>query len=354
VLIDRRTFLVSAVAAAACRRASDGLVDHAIRFLRSQQAEDGGFHSATYGLLRSGQSLTPLVVGALLSSPGGLRANSPWIDRGLDFIRKNTNVDGALGRVDATAEDYPNYATSLAVLAIVKARKTGWKQQIAPMIAQLRTQQFHEATGWNEKHPAYGGWGMGGGLRRPPDAGHVDLSMTRSVLEAFEAAGVSAADPAMARAQVYLKRSQNPDGGFHFSTVNLETNKAGEADGHPLSYGTATADGLLALRAAGIPDSDARSSRAREWLKRNHQSDRAPGFTGARESWATALRFYYAYVISQAVPELPIDLPAPAEDGSFSNTNNMVKEDDPIIATSFAVSALSRGLKLPTTAGVSE
>jgi hypothetical protein len=35
---------------------------------------------------------------------------------------------------------------------------------------------------------------MGGGRRTPPDTGHVDLSMTRYVLEALRDAGVPASD----------------------------------------------------------------------------------------------------------------------------------------------------------------
>jgi Squalene-hopene cyclase C-terminal domain len=183
---------------------------------------------------------------------------------------------------------------------------------------------------------------MGGPIHRPPDTGHVDLSMTRYVLEALRAAGVPPSDPAITKALVYLERSQNEDGGFFFSTVNPEINKAGEASGGYLSYGTATADGLLALRAAGIADSDARAVKAINWLKSHHKPDRAPGFDGtARESWGSGLRFYYASVISKAALGLTVNLPPQGPDGSFRNENKMVKEDDPLIATTFAVHTLN-------------
>jgi hypothetical protein len=302
-----------------------------VEYLATMQSEDGGFRSTTYGVLRSGQSLTPLVLGALMTVPEAIRPTRT-IERGLDFIQRNT---------DASSEDYPNYAAALAVSAIAGAKPTAWQERIAPIIAQLRAQQFTDANGWRKEDAPYGAWGMGGPVHRPPDAGHVDLSMTRCVLQAMQAASVPSSDPAMKRAAVYLKRSQSADGGFYFSTVNLETNKAGETDGRGLSYGTATADGLLALRAAGIPDSDTRNSQAIEWLKEHHRPDRAPGFEAARESWGSGLRFYYAYVISLAMPELPVDLPTQGEDGSFSNSNKLVKEDDPLIATSFAIHALS-------------
>jgi len=337
--INRRAFLLTAFAAACSRREDNEPLRRAAQYLWSQQAADGGFHSTTYGLLRSGQSLTPLALNILWHVPAAVYSPTAGaVDRAFDFIRKNTNADGALGRMDDSAADYPNYATSLAVASMVKAKREGWER----MIAQLRQQQFSEENGWKREDAAYGGWGMGGPIHRPPDAGHVDLSMTRCVLEALQASGVPASDPAMTRALVYLERSQNPDGGFCFSLVNPEINKAGEADGRFVSYGTATADGILALRAAGVSDSDDRISKAIRWLKDHHQKDRAPGFTGARESWGAGLRFYYAYVISRAVPNLPVELPLQNDDGSFTNTNKMVKEDDPLIATAFAVSVLAK------------
>ena len=340
--ISRRTFLLSAAAAACSRMEKGSPLQRAAQYLWTQQAEDGGFHSTTYGLLRSGQSLTPFVLGALLAVPEAASTARPAaVDRALEFIKKNTTADGALGLMDPTVADYPNYAIALAVTAIVKSGRTGWERVIAAMAAHLRAQQFGEDNGWKREDAPYGAWGMGGPIHRPPEAGHVDLSMTRYVLEALRAAGVPASDPAIARALVYLQRSQNSDGGFYFSTVNPEINKAGEANGHFASYGTATADGLLAFRAAGVSDQDVRSAKAIQWLKDHHPPDRAPGFEGtAREAWGSGLRFYYAYAISRAMPGLPVTLPPQDANGSFRNPNKMVKEDDPLIATAFAVHVL--------------
>jgi hypothetical protein len=352
---DRRAFLLKALAVAgtmggavvtgcSSRRASASL-RKAAHYLWAQQSEDGGFHSATYGLLRSGQSLTPFVLVALLDVPEGASLNPrAAVERALAFIKAHTNSDGALGLMDDSAADYPNYATALAVSALIKARSPGYERAIEPMVAQLRAQQFSEASGWVPQDAPYGGWGMGGAIRRPPEAGHVDLSMTRYVLEALRLSGVPASDPVMIRARVYLERSQNPDGGFHFSAVNPEINKAGQSsDGRFASYGTATADGVLAWRAVGVPDTDPRIARAIGWLERHHQPDRAPGFNqGMEQSWEPGLRFYYAHVISRALPRLPVALPPQADDGSFRNSNNLVKEDDPLIATAFALYAMAR------------
>src|SRR5262245_28428746 len=143
------------------------------------------------------------------------------------------------------------------------------------------------------------------------------MSMTRYVIEALRLSGVPASDAAMTKALAYLERSQNPDGGFYFSTVNLEINKAGQSgDGGFASYGTATADGVLALRAAGVLDGDPRVAKAFKWLSDHHRPDRAPGFDkGTDRPWESGLRFYYAHVISRVLPHLPIELPPQAGDG---------------------------------------
>jgi len=327
------------------RRASTPLGD-AARYLWSQQAEDGGFHSTTYGLLRSGQSLTPFVLVALLRVPES--ESSPprgAVERALDFIKANTNADGALGLMDDSAADYPNYATALAVSAMVKTKRSGYEKVIEPMVTQLRSQQFSEANGWTPEQAPYGGWGMGGPIHHPPETGHVDLSMTRHVLEALQLSGIAPSDPAITRALVFLQRSQNSDGGFYFSPVNPEINKAGQSGGRFASYGTTTADGVLALRAAGVSEEYPRILKAIEWLKQHHRPDLAPGFDeGSQKQWESGLRFYYAHAISRVLPDLPVELPAQSADGSFRNSVSLVKEDDPLIATTFALYVLARSL----------
>lgn len=334
----RRSFLFAALGAVACSRRT--ALSKAANYLWNQQAEDGGWHSHTYGLLRSGQSLTPFVLDALLNIPESVSSRPAHaIDLAIAFIKRNTNAEGALGLADSTAPDYPNYATGLAVRVIARARRPGWERDVTLRIACLRAQQFTEENGWRREDPPYGVWGMGGERRRPPEPGHVDLAMTRYVLEGLAAAGARPPDPALDRALVYLERCQNPDGGFFFSTVNPDTNKAGEESGRYRSYGTTTADGILALRAAAV--SDDRLKRAEKWLTDHHRPDGAPGFDLAPyQTWTTGLRFYYAAAAAQAIRGLPILLPPQRADGSWANANNLVKEDDPLIATAFAVRAL--------------
>jgi hypothetical protein len=329
-------------------------------FLWDQQDRDGGWHSRTYGLLKSGQSLTPFVLDALLQvPPSAYRLPADKLERAIRFIRQNTNKDGALGMMDPSLPDYPNYATALAVSALARAKRSAWQRDVAPVVAYLRSQQFTEASGWRPIDPPYGAWGMGGIDHPPPNPGHVDLSMTRYVIEALRASGIAADDPIFQRARIFVERCQNydpqnskdADGGFFFSTTESETNKAGHDGQRFRSYGTTTADGILALLALGTPLQDPRVRAAHRWLISHHSDMAVPGFIGqAYQRWPQGLAFYYSAVSTRAFEVLGARMdPAVAEalkrtqrsNGSWSNPENLVKEDDPLIATGFAIIALA-------------
>ncbi len=262
--------LLVLVLSAGCSRKPESALAAGADYLWSRQSRDGGWPSHTYGLLRSGQSLTPFVLEPLLQVPNGVyRLPADKVENAIRFIRDNTTSDGALGMKDPSLPDYPNYATALAVSALCRAKRAGWQRDIQPMVAYLRRMQFSEQNGWKPDDPPYGAWGMGGMIHPPPNPGHVDLSMTRYVVEALHAAGVPPGDPAFARVRIFLERCQNydpqnpkdSDGGLFFSTTEVDTNKAGKEGGHFRSYGTATADGILAFLAIGRPTGDARGPR---------------------------------------------------------------------------------------------
>src|SRR5205085_4319986 len=197
-----------------------------------------------------------------------------------------------------------------AVSALCRARRGDWHTQIQPMVSYLRQQQFTEQNGWRRPDPAYGAWGMGGERRTPPGTGHVDLSMTRYVIDALRAAGVPERDPLFACARVFVERCQNfdpqhpdaADGGFFFSTTESDTNKAGHDGQRFRSYGTTTADGILALLATGHRPDDPRVSAARQWLRDHHRDMDVPGFAGeAYQRWPRGLAFYYSSASAQVL-----------------------------------------------------
>jgi hypothetical protein len=140
------------------------------------------------------------------------------------------------------------------------------------------------------------------------------------------------------------------DGGFFFSTTEADTNKAGQEGDRFRSYGTTTADGILALLATGHPAADPRVIAARQWLTGHHRDMAVPGFAGeAYQRWPKGLAFYYSSASAQAFRALGYDAGhavadglrrTQRRDGSWVNPENLVKEDDPLIATPFAVRAL--------------
>jgi hypothetical protein len=325
----------------------------AAEYLWRQQAEDGGWHSHTYGLLRTGQSLTPFVLEALLQVPENIYpAPRAKVERAIAFIRSNTQSDGSVGMSDPSIADYPNYSTALSVSALCRAQRPGWEAEVHRMVEYLRKQQFTEQNGWGKDDPAYGAWGMGGNRRTPPNTGHVDLSMTRYVIEALRAAGVPTSDPVFACARIFVERCQNlEDGGFFFTTTEFDTNKAGHDGERFRSYGTTTADGILALLATGLPPGHQRVLAGQRWLTGHHRDMDVPGFLGeAYQRWPRGLAFYYAAASAQAFRALKATSGRSVigelertqrADGSWTNPENLVKEDDPFIATAFAIRALA-------------
>src|SRR6266436_1027117 len=107
------------LAQAGCVRTERPPLARAAEYLWSQQAADGSWHSHTYGLLRSGQSMTPFVLEALLEIPeSAYPTPAARLDRAIGFIERNAQPGGALGMMDPTIPDYPNYATALAVIVL--------------------------------------------------------------------------------------------------------------------------------------------------------------------------------------------------------------------------------------------
>ena len=337
--MTRRHWILATAGVALGRdSAPESAIYQGLVWLLSRQSADGGWHSRTYGLLRSGQSLTALIFDtlAMLGDHAGPRGEAA-LEKAAGFIRRHLNAEGALGLAD-DVPDYPTYATALALRGAVRRNSTLF--DTSRMISWLESRQFAEHAGWTRAGSAYGGWGIGAGILAAPHPGHIDLSMTRFALEALAAAGRPASDPAFERSRVFLSRCQHPDGGFFFSPVVTDANKAGEDGGSYRPYGSATADGILALRASGGDP-----EKAQAWLRRHDSPVLPAGFDApARQRYARGLRFYYAEAASQI--ERSVDWRGPLmreqrPDGSWCNPEPLVKEDDPLIATALAIRALA-------------
>ena len=352
----------------------DRILYRACEFLWDMQSDDGGWHSDTHGLMRGGEATTAFVLHALLNAGDVCVADIGSRKKGLDFIRTRINADGVLGLSDPDIVDYPNYATAYALKILTKHGDESDRELIWRIRDYLVSQQFDEDRNVAFSHPAYGGWGFGETALPEGGVGHVDLSHTRRVLEAIRFAHHAnedtynkassflrllqkdSADERVGRAGV---RTHEFDGGFYASAAVPVVNKStplGEVGGTYVfsSYATATADGALALLAAGAARHDERVKSARRWLSLFPKFDYPAGIPhDAPGEWGRVMFFYHIMVRAEAyralqepghwredIAELLRDRQLP--DGHFRNPYGAPnKEDDPLIATAMAVVALS-------------
>lgn len=345
-------------------REASAALERGVGWLAGAQSTGGLYQSQTYGYLKGGQSLTPFVLNALLDARDeGVAVPPDTIGRALVGVLGLIDERGRIG-FGGVAADYPVYATSLALSCLGRLRPEGWSTAAAPLVSWLRSQQFTGIRGWRA-HTALGGFPMGWRTPpKPPHAGHVDLSMTRRALEGLRSVGVEAGDPTFRLAFRFVMRSRGADGGFVYSPVDPQLNKGRRHGEGFLSYGSATCDGLLALRAVSPgdiaePPPEQRPETARRALAAlhaMHRTDVNPGLSGGpMESFGTAMRGYYRATSSrvfhtfggpegwqQAMVEAVCS--EQREDGRWQNESNLQKEDDPMVATALAVRALSQSL----------
>jgi hypothetical protein len=362
----------------------DRALGAAMRSLVAAQSPDGAWRSSTYGVFKDGLSLTPTVLKAVAFGPdvdGSVVARRRAVAYLIAHVKADGSIDG--GRFGMT---YPVYTTAATVIALTfldvpdsRAARDAW-------LIELRRRQLNEDLGWNPGDPAYGGWGYSiEPPRRDETIGapgqHIDadLSSTLFATGALRIAGVAAEDTAIRKALTFVKRCQNlaaddrsddprfDDGGFFFTTTDPVRNKAGVAgtDQHGRtryhSYGSATADGLRALLRCGLGTDHPRVVAAQRWLETHFSASFHPGtFEPAREIDRDATYFYYAWSVAHAfravgITEIECEgrkvawadalagelIRRQRGDGTWSNRFTASKEDDPLVATPFAVGALA-------------
>jgi hypothetical protein len=349
----------------------DETLGRGIRFLASRQDADGLWRSEVYGSFKDPSALTPLVSSALEAA----RPTTSADHRAVSFLAGMVRSDGSID-IETNALPYPLYTASLTVNLLSAPHWTAHAKARAAWAADMARRQLEENLGWQPSDPEYGGWGYAKELPRKPAAGlrvlpgtESNLSATTFALEALRQAG--ARNEVFRKARAFIDRCQNfsnedllqassfNHGGFFFIANDSVRNKAGiagkDANGRDryASYGSATADGIRALRACGVTEEDPRLQAARRWLERSFRADIHPGgYTADREVNRQALYYYYAYSVSRALRSEGDDvarrnrlaealLERQGADGSWVNSAVAVREDDPLVATSFALLALA-------------
>ncbi len=357
-----------------------------VAFLRKHQSEDGAWRSDVYAAFKDGTALTPLTTAALLEATDTSLAASvnplscsitfaPFAE--LEPLLKASSWLARRARPDGTIDEgpdglpYPTYTAALSVLVLSRSENASSAAARDAWLKYLLARQLTRQNGWKPGDKQYGGWGYYPGIPKKPAPGQAvpaqqllesNLSATVFALEALKAAGFE--DPkVLGAARRFVESCRNADGGFHFISDDPVRNKAGAADPGPdgsprfRSYGSATADGVRALLLCGAKPTDEPVAAGRAWLEQHFAADRHPGdYVPTYERNRNAVYFYYARSVAKTFRALGVteargrpwaeDLTAALlarqkPDGSWENPLDPQRENDPIVATAYAVSALA-------------
>ncbi len=352
------------------RAKPDASLRSSVAYLVKQQSPDGAWRSDLYATFKDGAALTPLVIVALQEV--GDSNSSAAIRKGCEYLAKLIKPDGTTEGGEG-ALDYPTYTAALAVQALSHP-----------------DQKDLLKLGWKPEDKQYGGWGYCRLIPKKPEPNTVappliesNLSATVFALEALKAAGVKDKD-VFEKAMVFVKRCQNymgpgeesalgkqktrplvetiTDGGFHFIYDDPVRNKAGAVEEPKLksfhfhSYGSATADGLRCLL-IDTQKQDFQILGATQWLEKNFRPDTHPGkYIPAHEPNREAVYYYYAASVSKALRAAKVKdaggrpwaeslaaelVKRQKPDGSWANPVELVRENEPLVATANAVIALA-------------
>jgi hypothetical protein len=340
----------------------------ALGYFARRQSADGAWRSERYAAFRDGDALTPVVLCAAQTAPAASGIDAV-MGRGLRWLERLTDKQAWRGEPWEELR-YPLFTASYAAQVFVRAGDDRRAAMWAGVIERFGISAEH---GWPADDPACGAWGDAPAppsYSRPvPDMLAPNISATALAVQALGAAGrqasVQAARPFMERCQNFgsSPASEFDDGGFFFAIDDPIRNKAGVA-GHDeagreryRSYGSATCDGLLALRACGLRDDHPRMRAGLEWLRRQSEGLAHSGaWPTRREQARESLVFYYAQALATILATLD-PMPLWAEDcrrelraaltarqsreGSWQGAAPDSCEDEPLLATAFALRALA-------------
>jgi hypothetical protein len=339
----------------------------------AQSKTTGAWHSETYGGLKSGSGTTTLVLYTWSQASEKQRDQITLnMQTALNFLKAGFAKRKTVAAPDGTM-DFPTYGAAYLIIATkqlialsgnhIKKLDTRALPRSSELLNYLIHSQITEKRGFKLDSPDYGGWDFLG----PDDARGIttgsNVSLMAIILEALQQDDLKDIKTARQLAREWLLRNQQltRDGGFTFTPqADSLNNKAQWHDverQHPLSYGSATCDGLRALIAAGEPINAAPCQNAIAWLNREAIIEQVPGFllTAEQAMWAEGLRYYYWQSLARVWHLLAADkreslqitlaetlLTAQNAAGYWQNRSARMREDDPLLATCFALLAINR------------
>lgn len=323
-----------------------------VEFLRTTQADDGSWTSAT------APGVSGLITTALLKS--GVSPADPMMERALRHLATFIHDDGGIYENES---GHRNYETSICLMAFQAANGKGrFDKEIANARDFLKKLQWDESEDVKPDDVRFGGAGYGRS-QRP------DLSNTAFLLEALKAAGVGPDDPAMKNAVVFVSRCQNlesehnttpfaskvNDGGFYYTPAAGGNSQAGPTDNGGLrSYASMTYAGLKSMIYAGVDPKDPRVQAAFKWIQKHYALDENPGM-------GQAGLYYYYHTFAKALDTMKLkvleDAAGKKHDWRTELTNHLLSlqkanggwvnpekkwmEGDPNMATAYALLTLA-------------
>jgi len=355
-LLERdRCFAHESQGDAALRPTAEALravVEPGIAALGQKQNPDGSLAPRL-----GGPGITALAVAALLRH--GRTTSDPVVAKGLSYLEQSIRPDGGI-----YDRGLANYTTCLAVLAFQEANQKGqYDRAIAAAVKFLKGLQTAHT---DENDPAYGGLGYDGKTRP-------DLSNTQFFIEALTAVGTPANDPAIQKALVFVSRAQNlpgelnplafakattdeDRGGFVYNPLDQNNPKSEKrtAAGGLRSEGGMTYAGLKSFLYARVDGQDPRVVAAKRWISRHYSLEENPGM-------GTAGLYYYYHTLAKALSVAKLETVETSggkarpwrlelfealkkrqkPDGTWANDNRAFLENQPELATVFALLALS-------------
>jgi hypothetical protein len=331
-----------------------------LRSLMNLQGDDGGWHSQHYGTLKQGAAMTTMVLYAVSHVPESIR--DPFeeqIQKAFQFLQPGLQKSGFVTNAEGS-QDYPVYCTAMLLVASEKLELELDEETQARMVAYLLDSQVAEGRGFEQQHPEYGGWDVLGPDTLDGKTSGTNVSATCYVAEALQLYNdQSKVIASLEQCQGWLDRivAASADGGLFFApkldSMNNKARWTDEENQKPRSYGTATSDGLRIMKYCGVEADKDPWIEAQAWLAAHPDLEQVPGFGKDDTGWRLSLKFYYFATLAKTLPLLDSELAesfrvklakqlkaAQANSGLWQNQSALMREDDPIIATSFAVMAL--------------
>jgi squalene-hopene/tetraprenyl-beta-curcumene cyclase len=337
-------------------------IDKGLRFLKTQQKEDGSWSDAD----PNHPALTALPLVAFQREPSGkyMKEQPEFMRKGYAFIRTKAQPDGGI-----YTKGLSNYNTSTALMALLNSGDPKDEPLLKAAKDFIVGQQAKGMT-----DPSLDGgisYGPTGTSRQHPDLDNHLVGI--EALRAYQAARKNVEGEGKQlnwqAAIDFISRSQNltatnkekwasddpaNKGGFVYFPGDSKAGVMKLPDGRVAlrSYGSMSYAGLLSFIYADVKKDDQRVVAALDWLKKNYTLKENPGMERAG-------LFYYYHLMTKALaaadvktletPNGKVDwaselalklINTQAGDGSWVNDTARWMEKDPVLVTTYCVLSL--------------